>query len=97
MQKTISTQELKTRIGEIMDAVRLRGDHYVIQRRGKPVAAVVPLSVQERDLHARERLFALMDQVSRRNKNVPGAVIEATIQQAIDEVRAEKRRKRKPS
>jgi antitoxin (DNA-binding transcriptional repressor) of toxin-antitoxin stability system len=45
MKKNISTQNLKTHVGEVVDAVRLRGDRYIIERRDKPIAAIVPLSV----------------------------------------------------
>ena len=43
MDKKITTRELRAQLGETIDAVRLRGDCYTIERRGKPVAALVPV------------------------------------------------------
>lgn len=87
MKKIISTQDLKARIGEVMDAVRLRGDRYVITRRGKPVAALVPLYINASYERNRERLFKVIDEVHKQNEGIPPEKIQAAIDQAIDEVR----------
>jgi prevent-host-death family protein len=94
MKRDISTQELKTRIGEVVDSVRLRGDRYIVRRRGKPVAALVPLEVNESFERDRDRIFDLMETVAERNRNVPDAEIEAAIDQAVKEVRRAKAAKR---
>ena len=93
MRKTISTQELKVHIGEIVDTVRLRGDRYIIERRGKPVAAVVPVEVEETHRRNRQALFDLMEKAAQRNRGIPPKKIDAAIEQAIREVRASKRAK----
>jgi prevent-host-death family protein len=95
MQRNISTQELKTRIGEVVDAVRLRGDRYIVQRRGKPVAALVPLHINVNYEQDRRELFALMRSVAQRNRAVPDADVEAAIDQALAEVRQPQRKKRR--
>jgi len=95
MKKNISTQELKSRIGEIVDAVNLRGDRYIVERRGKPLAALVPLEVHENDERSRRKLFDLMDGVARRNRHIPEEELEAIIDQAKTEVRRAKHEKRK--
>jgi prevent-host-death family protein len=95
MQKNISTQELKIHVGEVVDAVRLRGDRYIIERRGKAVAALVPLSVNEKDERDRQALFNLIEEIAERNRNVPAEKIETAIKQAISEVRRSKRNQNK--
>lgn len=95
MKKNISTQSLKASIGEVVDAVRLRGDRYIIVRRGKPVAAIVPLNVSEAFERKQIELFALMERVSRRNANIPTKRIDEAISQAIREVRGQRRRARR--
>ena len=92
MRKNISTQDLKTHIGEVVDAVRLRGDRYIIERRGKAVAAIVPLSVHENDERNRRRFFDLIETIHQKNRDVPPEQIETAIAQAIAQVRREKRR-----
>lgn len=95
MRKNISTQDLKIHIGEVVDAVRLRGDRYIIERRGKAVAAIVPLTVNENDERNRRRLFDLIENVHRKNRDVPPEQIDAAIHQAVSEVRRSKRRQSK--
>lgn len=95
MRKNISTQDLKIHIGEVVDAVRLRGDRYIIERRGKAVAAIVPLTVNENDERNRLRLFDLIETVHKKNNEIPPEQIDAAINQAIGEVRQQKRRQGK--
>jgi prevent-host-death family protein len=83
MRKNISTQDLKTHVGEVVDAVRLRGDRYIIERRGKPVAAIVPLSVNESDERQRGRFFELLDAVRGRNPDVSAEQIEKAVDRAV--------------
>ena len=48
MTETISTLEVRKRLGDILNRVSLRHDQFVIERKGKPLAAVVPIDVLER-------------------------------------------------
>jgi prevent-host-death family protein len=52
MTNRIGLAEAKATLSAVVEEVRLRGERYVIQRRGRPVAAVVPLS----DLPAGDRI-----------------------------------------
>lgn len=54
---TISAMNLRDQIGEILNRVLYAGDRYIIERRGKPVAAVI--SIEE--LQHLERLEAERD------------------------------------
>ena len=93
MQKTISTQDLKKSIGEVLDGVRLRGDRYIVERRGQPLAALVPIAVNENYENNRARLFEMIEAIRERNKNVDSEEVQKAIETAIAEVRAERRRK----
>lgn len=54
MPQRITTLEVRRRLGEILDRVHLRHDRFIIERRGKPLAALVPVDTLE-----------AMDQVTR--------------------------------
>jgi prevent-host-death family protein len=97
MTKSISTQDLQTHMGEVVDAVRLRGDRYIIGRRGKPVAAIVPLSVCENDERQRRRFFDLLRTVHQENEDVPPQPLDDAIAQAVAETRRRKRGQRLPA
>ena len=44
MTITVSTMDMRERLGDILNRVELRNDEYVIQRKGKPMAALVPVA-----------------------------------------------------
>lgn len=93
MRKTISTQELKIHIGEVVDAVRLQGTHYIIERRGKPVAAVVPVEIEESSQRERREFFDFMERVARKNEGIAPDKLDEAIRQSVREVRKARRSK----
>jgi prevent-host-death family protein len=45
MIETLSTLDLRQRMGDLLNRVSLRHDHFIIARKGKPLAAVVPVEL----------------------------------------------------
>ena len=43
MTQKISTMEVRQRLGDILNRVSLRHDEFIVERKGKPIAAVVPV------------------------------------------------------
>lgn len=54
---TVSAMELRNKLGEILDRVALRHDRFLIERRGRPLAALVPAEVLEQLEGAAARLL----------------------------------------
>ncbi len=50
MSKALSVADAKKRFSDVLGAVKHRGERFVVQRRGTPVAAIVPVG----DLEALE-------------------------------------------
>jgi prevent-host-death family protein len=44
MKRRISTLQVRQQLGDILDHVALRHDEYIIERKGKPLAAVIPVA-----------------------------------------------------
>lgn len=44
MPKTITAVEARRRIGELLERIALRNEEFVIERKGKALAALVPLA-----------------------------------------------------
>ena len=44
---TVSTMEFRRNIGDMLNRVFLRGDEYLIARKGKPLAVVMPVEKAE--------------------------------------------------
>lgn len=57
MNETLTTLDLRRRLGDLLNRVALRHDEFIIARKGKPLAAMVPLSkLHQLDQLARLRL-----------------------------------------
>jgi prevent-host-death family protein len=80
--KTISAIKARQNLGTIMNEVAIRGDTYVIERAGKPVAALVPLEEYEQTKRNRDTFFAMIDLVRARTKSVSPKVVDAVLQEA---------------
>jgi len=44
---TVSTMEVRRSIGDILNRVALRGDEYLVERKGKPLAVMMPVAKAE--------------------------------------------------
>lgn len=44
MSETVSTNDIRQRIGDILNRVALRHDEFIVQRKGKALAAIVPVA-----------------------------------------------------
>lgn len=79
MRKTVSAMRARGNLGQILEEVYYRGDQYIIERSGKPMAAVVPVEQYEQWQKEREAFFALVDQVRGRKRGVRPEVIEEDV------------------
>ena len=83
MQKTISALKARRNLGQILEEVYYRGDQYVIERAGKPMAVVVPIEQFEQWCKKRGEFFALIDKIRKRNEGKAPAQIERDIAEAL--------------
>lgn len=94
MMKKISTQQLKASIGEVVDSVRLRHDRFTIERRGEPVAVMLPVleyEMLERAHQAAKReFFELVRELREQTKDLDPVELQQAIDESIKEVRAER-------
>lgn len=94
MTKTLNALKARQNLGEILEEVYYKGDQYIIERAGKPMAAVVPLwQLQARD-QRRERLFDMVRKVWQSSAKVKPETIEAEVASAVRAVRAKSVRKK---
>lgn len=63
MTEKVSTLEIRQKLGDILNRVALRHDQFIIERKGKPLAAVVPVErLEQMQRAARLHLLRLLDQ-----------------------------------
>lgn len=62
MTEKLSTLEIRQRLGDILNRVALRNDQFLIERKGKPLAALIPVEkLRQIERLARSRLLNLLE------------------------------------
>ena len=69
--KTINAMRARQNFGQILEQVYYKGEQFVIERAGRPMAAVVPLSLLEewQKHHARLKTDLVTSKDSKRQSN----------------------------
>ena len=66
MADTVSTMDVRARIGDMLNRVALRHDEFIIERKGKPLAALVPIErLEQMRRFARRHALGFMEQQPR--------------------------------
>lgn len=87
MTEKITTMEVRERLGDYLNRVALRHDQFIIERKGKPLAAMVPVEkLAELDRAARSYLLE-----SLRSRRAPPA--QAETDRLADEAKHRTRRR----
>lgn len=87
MKKTVSDTEAESNLAELLERVRAAGDEVIIEREGTMLAVIIPAERYESMERNREDLFAIMEQMHERTKDIPDEVIQDSIDEAIAYVR----------
>ena len=62
MADRVSTMDVRQRIGDMLNRVALRHDEFIIERKGKPLAALVPVErLEQMQRFARRHALEFMD------------------------------------
>ncbi|HLC41268.1 MAG TPA: type II toxin-antitoxin system prevent-host-death family antitoxin [Methylomirabilota bacterium] len=86
--KRVDALKARKNLGQLLEEVYYNGDQYVIERAGRPMAAVVPVWQLKGWQKRRERFFEMVDGLWQKNKKVKPEVIEREVQEAVRAVRA---------
>jgi len=63
MTEKLSTIDVRQRIGDLLNRVALRHDEFIIERKGKPLAALVPIErLEQMRRFARRHALQLLEQ-----------------------------------
>jgi prevent-host-death family protein len=85
--KKITAMKARQNLGEVLEEVYYKGDQYVIERAGKPMAAIVPLAQLEAWQAQREAFFGTIDAVRKRTRKVTAKRISDEVAEAVQEAR----------
>ena len=69
MTERVSTMDVRARIGDMLNRVALRHDEFIIERKGQPLAALVPVErLEQMRRFARQHALEFLE----RQKDGPG-------------------------
>jgi prevent-host-death family protein len=86
METLIPAFQARRHFGKLLQNVSAKGETYVVERHGEPVAAVVPIEVYEQGKRQRNDFFARWRQAAERAKLTP-EVAEKLAQEAVQATR----------
>jgi len=92
MEKTVGAYEARRRFGRLIEEAFYRHDHFIVERGGRPMAAIVSIDdYKSWQRLARERVFELIEPVWQRNAAEPEDELEADVTSALGRLRQENR------
>jgi prevent-host-death family protein len=89
VKRKISAVEARQNLGDVLSGVHYRNDEVVIERAGKPVAAVIPMRIYERILRQRGAMEALIKKAQDGNLEISEEEAEREAVEAVREYRRE--------
>lgn len=94
MTKTVNALKARRNLGQLLEEVYYKGDQYVIERAGRPMAAVVPIWQLEEWQKRRQRFFGMVGELWENNEPVRPDVIEREVEEATRAARAKATRRK---
>lgn len=88
MEKTVKAFDARRQFGKILQEVAAKGDKFVVERHGEPIAAVVPIEVYQQWKRRRQAFFEKMRVVSQR-ANLTEEEAEKLVCEAVRAVRGQ--------
>jgi prevent-host-death family protein len=85
--KRVNALSARKQLGQLLEEVYYKGDQYVIERAGRPMAAVVPVWQLEERATRKERLFGTVGDVWQRTKRLEPGLVGREVQRAVKAVR----------
>jgi prevent-host-death family protein len=83
MTKRISAVNLRKRLGQVMKEVSSRDNEYIIERDGKPMAAIVPIWKLKQIEERKKAFWNKVEEFREEGKKIRKKEIESAIAKAV--------------
>ena len=93
MIRKVNALKVRKNLGQLLEEVYYKGDQYVIERAGRPMAAVVPVWQLKEWRERRTRFFGMVDELRSKGKKLKPEVVEREVADAVRAVRTRSRRR----
>ena len=90
MVRKVSAMGMRNRLGQILEEVYYRGDAFIIERAGRPMAALVPLAEYEHLQARRAERFRIYKQIKARTKTIPSSQLDQAIAEGVRAARSQR-------
>ena len=80
--------KVRDKLGQLLDDVYYQGDEVVIERAGKAMAILIPVTRYQQYQRDREERFKILEQIKARTKRIPAKQLDASIDEAVRASRA---------
>lgn len=94
MERVMGVTEARSRFGEIVDKVQYQGDTVVLEKNGRPAAALISFALFEKFLKSRAAAYQVVTAVQQQNQDLGLSEEEllAVVNAAVHAVRAQTKR-----
>ena len=97
MEKVVGAFEARRNLGTLIEEAYYKKESVIIKNHGRPMAALISIEDYDRMRRlAKDHVFAALQAVWARNKDVPEAELQRDVKRAMDLLHAE-RSTRRPS
>lgn len=87
MFKRINALRVRQNLGQVMNEVAIRDDEYIVERAGKPLVAIIPITKYQQIQDEKVEFFEWIGEMRERTKNMSVREIEKTIEDAVHAVK----------
>lgn len=84
----LGAREARSQFADLIGRVHYGGETIIVERSGKPMAAVIPIELYERLIAEREARFAVIDRLRAKMTSVPAEEVLGDVVEAIAAIRA---------
>jgi prevent-host-death family protein len=85
MEHKIAAFDARRNFGKVLNEVAAKGNHYVVERHGEAVAAVVPIELYEQWKNAREAFFDRLEATAQQSNVAEDEAMELALGAIADE------------
>lgn len=85
---TIGAREARSKFADLIGRVHYGGETIIVERSGKPMAAVIPVELYERLMAEREARFAIIDKLRAKLPELAEEEVAEDVAAAVAAVRS---------
>jgi len=88
MPKHVGAREARSRFSDLIGSVRFGNEEFIVERSGKPMAAMIPMETYDRLVAERRARFEVLDRIRSRLPDIPPEKIDQDVSDAVSFVRS---------